>query len=100
MVGKARSSDGTEDRALMEPGARETTKLVTVKKRSKCTSCGMQYADLQLDRSQRSAGPVSRSSSLRQRRARPMGDVGYEARSRSVGRWRIPRNHSFDLGRG
>ena len=37
-------------------GARETTKLMAVKPRLKCTKCGGQYADLQPDWSQRSVG--------------------------------------------
>jgi len=38
---------------LLAHGARETTKLLAVKPRLKCTKCGRQYADLQPDWSQR-----------------------------------------------
>ena len=47
---------------LAAHGAGETMKLLAVKPRLKCTKCGGQYADLQPDWSQRSAGPVARSS--------------------------------------
>ena len=43
-------------------GARDTTKLLALKSRLKCTKCGARYADLQPDWSQRSAGPVAQSS--------------------------------------
>jgi hypothetical protein len=48
---------------LAAHGANEGTKLLAVKPRLKCTKCGGQYADLQPDWSQRSVGPVARSSS-------------------------------------
>jgi hypothetical protein len=43
-------------------GASDTTKLWDLLPRLKCTKCGRQYADLQPDWSQRSAGTVARSS--------------------------------------
>jgi hypothetical protein len=41
---------------LAAHGARETTKLLVVKPRLKCTRCGGQYADLQPDCRIRTAG--------------------------------------------
>jgi hypothetical protein len=41
---------------LAAHGAGETTKLLAVKPRLKCTKCGGQHADLQPDWSQRSTG--------------------------------------------
>jgi hypothetical protein len=47
---------------LAAHGADETTMLLTVKPRLKCTKCGGQHADLQPDWSQRYARLVARSS--------------------------------------
>jgi hypothetical protein len=47
---------------LAAHGAGETTKLLAVKSRLKCTKCGAQRADLQPDWSQRSFEWVARSS--------------------------------------
>jgi len=48
--------------ALAAHGAVETTKLLAVKPRLKCTKCRRRNADVQPDRSQRGGGPISRSS--------------------------------------
>ena len=47
---------------LAAHGAGDTTKLLAVKPRLKCTKCGARRADLQPDWSQRSAGSVARSA--------------------------------------
>jgi len=47
---------------LARYGVRETTKLLHIQPRLKCTKCGRQRAELQPDWSQCIASPVARSS--------------------------------------
>jgi len=48
--------------AFAAHGAGETTKLLSVKPRLKCTKCRYRHADLQANWLQRSTDPIARSS--------------------------------------